>query len=79
MRMPHAKFSELADIVSESIRKQNTTMRMAIPPRERLVLTLVFLVSGESFQSLSFQFRIGETIGEAICGSLKEEFLPISI
>lgn len=83
MRMPYAKFSELANVVSQSIRKQNTTMRMAIPARERLALTLRFLVTGESFQSLSFQFRIGKTtvgdvvqeVCEAIYYALAEEFL----
>lgn len=61
MRMPYEKFCKLAEVVSESIAKQNTIMGMAIPSRERLALTLPFLVSGESFESLSFQFRIGKT------------------
>lgn len=61
MRMPYQKFCELAEVVSESIAKQNTIMGMAIPSHERLPLTLPFLVSGESFESLSFQFRIGKT------------------
>ena len=83
MRMPYEKFCELAEVVSESITKQNTIMRMAIPPRERLALTLRFLVTGESFESLSFQFRIGKTtvgnivleVCSAIYDSLREEFL----
>ena len=54
-------------MLCESKKKQDTPMRMAIPPRERLTLTLRFQVTGESFQSLSFQFRIGEaTVGEII-------------
>ena len=83
MRMPFATFSQLADMLSESIRKQDTPMRMAISSRERLALTLRFLGTGESFQSLSFQFRIGKaTVGEiiievcdAIYHALKTEFL----
>ena len=83
MRMPYEKFCELAEVVSENITKQNTIMRMAIPPRERLALTLRFLVTGESFESLSFQFRIGKTtvgnivleVCSAIYDSLREEFL----
>jgi len=56
MRMPYAKFAQLANMLSESIKKQDTPMRMASPPRERLALTLRFLVTGESFQSLSQKF-----------------------
>ena len=70
-------------MLSESIRKQDTPMRMAISPRERLALTLRFLATGESFQSLSFQFRIGKAtdgeiiieVCEAIYHALKTEFL----
>ena len=83
MRMPYEKFCELAEVVSENITKENTVIRMAIPPRERLALTLRFLVTGESFESLSFQFRIGKTtignivleVCSAIYDSLREEFL----
>ena len=67
MRMPHAKFAPLAVMLSESIKKQDTHMRMPIPPRERLARTLRFLVTGESFQSLFFQFQIGKaTVGEIV-------------
>ena len=36
-------------------------MRASVPPSERLALTIRYLATGESFQSLSFQFRIGPT------------------
>ena len=49
MRMPYAKFSQLADMLSESIRKQDAPMGMGISPREDLALTLHFLGTGESF------------------------------
>lgn len=83
MRMPHGKFSELLNIIGPSVQKKDTVMRNAIPPGERLALTLRYLATGESFQSLSFQFRIGRTtIGEivmdvctVILDKLKEEYL----
>lgn len=58
-------------------------MRNSIPPCERLALTLRYLATGESFQSLSFQFRVGKTtIGEivmevctVILDTLKEKYL----
>lgn len=67
MRMPHGKFNELSNIIGPSVQKKDTVMRNAIPPGERLALTLRYLATGESFQSLSFQFRIGRTtIGEIV-------------
>ena len=58
-------------------------MGTSIQPGERLALTLWFLVTGESFRSLSFQFRIGKsTISEivmdvctALLNTLKKEYL----
>ena len=78
MRMPYAKFLQLADMLSESIKKQDTPMRMAISPRERLALTLRFLASGESFQSRIGKATVGEIIievCEAIYHALKTEYL----
>lgn len=83
MRMPHHKFIELLSIIGPLVQKQDTPMRMSIPPGERLALTLRYLATGESFQSLSFQFRIGRTtIGEivmqvctAMLNTLKETYL----
>ena len=67
MRMPHHKFIKLLSIIGPLVQKQDTPMRMSIPPGERLVLTLWYLATGESFQSLSFQFRTGRTtIGEIV-------------
>ncbi|CAL1596137.1 unnamed protein product [Knipowitschia caucasica] len=36
-------------------------MRLSISAKERLVLTLRFLATGESFTSLNFQFRVGKS------------------
>ena len=83
MRMPHPKFNELLSIISPYIQKKDTVMRMSIQPGERLALTLRYLATGESFQSLSFQFRIGKsTISDivmqvctALLNTLKREYL----
>ena len=48
-------------MVSPSITKQDTNFRKAIPAAERLAVTLRFLASGESQESLSFSFRIGRS------------------
>jgi hypothetical protein len=61
MRMPYAKFVELVEKISPFIVKQETCMRKSIDPCERLALAIRYLATGETFQSLSFQFRIGTT------------------
>lgn len=56
-------------------------MREAIPPEERLAVTLRFLATGESFSSLQYQFRISQStlsiiipeVCEAIYKVLKED------
>lgn len=60
MKMPYPKFVTLADLIGPYIKKQDTCMRISIPASERLALTIRFLAMGETFQSLSFQFRIGK-------------------
>ena len=69
VRMSHGKFNELLNIIGPSVQKKDTVMRNSIPPGECLALTLRYLhvATGESFQSLSFQFPIGrKTIGEIV-------------
>ena len=61
MRMPHAKFQALVEVVGPLLTKQETHMRSSIAPKERLALAIRYLATGETFQSLSFQFRIGKS------------------
>ncbi|XP_062389288.1 uncharacterized protein LOC134077601 [Sardina pilchardus] len=46
-------------MVTPLINRKNTNFRDCISPGERLMVTLRFLATGETFQSLSYQFRIG--------------------
>ena len=58
-------------------------MRMSISPEERLALIIRYLATGESYSSLSFQFRISKTaiaeiileVCHVIISTLKEKFL----
>ncbi|KAJ8414344.1 hypothetical protein AAFF_G00052140 [Aldrovandia affinis] len=52
--------SRLAELVSPFIQRQNTNFKDCISPGKRLVVTLRFLETGESFKSLSSQFRIAQ-------------------
>lgn len=83
MRMPYPKFVTLADLIGPYIKKQDTSMRISIPASERLALTICFLATGETFQSLSFQFCIGKAtvsgivmeVCDAIYAVLGKDFL----
>ena len=59
IRMTPERFAHLNSLVRDKIVRQNTSSREAISPEERLVVTLRFLASGDSQQSLSYSFRIG--------------------
>ena len=60
-------------------------MREAIPPAERVALTLRFLATGESFHSLLFQFRISrqaisyivEELCDVIAQVIGERFMQV--
>ncbi|KAK7461651.1 hypothetical protein BaRGS_00038600 [Batillaria attramentaria] len=67
LRMDDGHFHFLLDLISDDIQFADTPMRPCIPPGERLAVTLRFLASGDSYQSLSFLYRIGRTtLGEII-------------
>ena len=74
LRMDAASFSELLEMVTPLIVKNNTVMRDAICPELRLLATLKYLVSGASFEELKFQTAIAaQTLGKIIvqtCDSL---------
>ena len=59
MRMSPDQFKEILNAIEPDICKQSTKMGgEPIVPAERLALMLRFLATGESSQSLYFQFRI---------------------
>ena len=70
-------------LVQPAITKQTTNMRKPVSPEEKLAVTLRFLATGESYESLMYQFRIHRStiagfipiVCYHIYHSLKEEFL----
>ncbi|XP_033988010.1 putative nuclease HARBI1 [Trematomus bernacchii] len=76
-------FHMLKELITPLIQRQNTNYRDCISVGERLMVTLRFLATGESFKSLSYQFRMGvSTIRQfvpetctAIYEVLKEKYL----
>ena len=69
--------------VAPLISKQTTRFRKSIPAEQRLVVALGYLATGETKQSLSFDYRIGKATtskifaetSEAIFQTLKDPFL----
>ena len=61
LRMNPERFEHLPSLVKDKISKKNTKFRRSISPRKRLVLTIRFLATGISQQSLGFSFRIVKT------------------
>ncbi|KAK3924292.1 Protein ALP1-like [Frankliniella fusca] len=69
LRMDADMFEELLQKVTPLIQKQSTHLRQSIPAAERLSLTLRHLATGESQESLSLCFRIGQS---TVSGIIKE-------
>ncbi len=60
-RMPFKDFEYLLSLTEPAIRKQDTNYRDAISPKERLVITLRFLATGDSFSSLMYNFEVSKS------------------
>ena len=59
--MSPERFVHLLTLVAPLIVKQDTVMRKAVEPTERLSLTLHHLAYGNSQPSNSFEYRIGKS------------------
>lgn len=78
-------FRYVVSKVSPLISKENTHMRNSISVADRLMVTLRFLATGESYSSLQYSTRIAQcTLSEiipetceAIYESMKNEFLTV--
>lgn len=79
-RMSKKDFKLLLSLVEPKIRKQDTTFRKAILPADKLILTLRFLATGDSYASLQYLFKISKQsisalipdVCKAIIDSLKK-------
>lgn len=83
LRMDKETFEKLLSLVKEDIMKEATHLRVTILAKSRLILTLRFLATGESFRSLQFTFRIGlSTISRIIpevCTAICRKLIPIYV
>ena len=74
-------FDHLLSLVEPAITKQNNNYCQSISAAEQLCLTIRFLASGDSQESLSFAFQIGRsTVSEIIqetCKAIYNILAPI--
>ena len=83
--MSPERFQHLLDLVRPHIEKEDTKFRKAISAAQRMAITLRFLATGDSQQTLSFSFRVGKaTVSKivaetsyAIYRVLKETYLSL--
>jgi hypothetical protein len=54
LRLDATSFDELLKMITPRIEKRNTTMRDAIPPSQRLSITLRYFATGNTFEDLKF-------------------------
>ncbi|CAN2391356.1 nuclease activity, partial [Pristimantis euphronides] len=82
-RLPIPAFDNLLAVLREDITYRNTFMRDAISAGERLLITLRFLATGESYASLHLQFRVSKstisTIVRCTCTAIWQKLQPISM
>ncbi|CAH2009766.1 unnamed protein product [Acanthoscelides obtectus] len=75
-RMSTTDFEFLLNKISPLISKKDTQLRKAVPTRMRLAITLRYLATGDSFQSLHFLFNVSpqliSTIVPEVCKALNQ-------
>ncbi|XP_069611785.1 uncharacterized protein [Ranitomeya imitator] len=80
-RLPIMAFDRLLTILAPHLTLQDTVMRKSISAEERLLITLRFLATGESYTSLHLQFRVGKStisnIVRCTCTVIWQKLQPI--
>ncbi|XP_074039919.1 uncharacterized protein [Leptinotarsa decemlineata] len=66
VRMSSQDFELLINMIGPKITKLNTRMRMAVPVKERLAITLRFLATGDSYTSMQYLFKVSKQLISSI-------------
>ena len=67
--MSPERFSHLLSLVRPSISREITKLRKPISAGECLAITLRYLVTGDSMQTISFSYRVGHS---TVCGIIDD-------
>ncbi|XP_073483269.1 uncharacterized protein [Aquarana catesbeiana] len=59
--MSVSSFDELLRLTYSYLEHQNTNFRKSVEPAERLLVTLRYLATGNSFASLQFEYKLGKS------------------
>ncbi|CAK1600108.1 unnamed protein product [Parnassius mnemosyne] len=74
-------FDYILDLIKNDIQKQHTNWREPIGPEERLVVTLRYLATGDSFGTIGHSYHIGfstvSVIIEEVCEAIWKRLQPI--
>ncbi|VEN60025.1 unnamed protein product, partial [Callosobruchus maculatus] len=74
-RISYEDFELLLNKIGPQVQKKDTHLRLSIPAKERLAVTLRYLASGDSYQSLSFLFKISPQIISVIVPEVCQELI----
>lgn len=85
LRLSKDNFKLLMGFVAPMIARNDTVLREAISARERLMITMRYLATGETFKSLSYIFRVSQPCissivletCDAIYKSLKDRHMKV--
>lgn len=85
MRMSPKSFDILLTKIYPDIQRSNSTMRMAIPAKIKLQITLSYLATGNSYRNLAQQYRVSRPaisiFVPEVCDAIYEvikEFIKVS-
>ncbi|XP_014242917.1 protein ALP1-like [Cimex lectularius] len=80
-RMSRQSFEELHEVLRPRIERITTNWRRPIETRERLAVTLRYLATGDSHQTIAFSFRLGRStvskIVREVCREIWNALQPI--
>ncbi|CAG2239080.1 unnamed protein product [Mytilus edulis] len=77
-RLPRGLYDEVLKRIQYKIQKQDTWYRKSLSPGLKLSITLRHLASGDSYQTLAYNFRVAPNtislIVQEVCDAIKDEF-----
>uniref|UniRef100_A0A182XPF8 Transposase Helix-turn-helix domain-containing protein n=1 Tax=Anopheles quadriannulatus TaxID=34691 RepID=A0A182XPF8_ANOQN len=79
LRMTEEDFEYMLQKITPKICKQDTYMKKAITVRERLIIGLRFIATGENFKSLQFLFRVSPSTIRKIVPKVCDALIEITV